>query len=87
MYKALCLEKKWPLAKQHIYETIFNIEYIISFYQPKKNQCSFCELFTNFSEEEKVLRKLAFDLHQFEKSLSQTEIFGIIKISEQELIN
>ncbi|KAJ8879773.1 hypothetical protein PR048_020381 [Dryococelus australis] len=66
-YKTKCMEEERPYGKQHMYESILNTEYSISFQQPKKDQCSRWELFKNSNEEDKLEHRELFDIHQREK--------------------
>ncbi|KAJ8883533.1 hypothetical protein PR048_015377 [Dryococelus australis] len=66
-----CMEVERPYGKQHMYESIFNTEYNISFQQPKKDQCSRCEPFKNLNEEDKLEHKELFYIHKLEKELSR----------------
>ncbi|XP_050316174.1 uncharacterized protein LOC126750569 [Anthonomus grandis grandis] len=57
LYKANCEELNKPFAKQNMYETIFNTEFNIAFYIPKKDQCMTCESLNNCTETEKELKQ------------------------------
>ena len=60
-------------ANYAAYLQIFNTEFNIGFFKPKKDQCDFCESYKNSSEEEKVNMQQSFDKHQKEKQLSREE--------------
>lgn len=54
-----------------MYSKIFNYEFNISPFQPKKDQCHFCTSFNLANEEEKLKLKESYDLHLKEKYLSR----------------
>ena len=60
-----------PIAKKNSYEFIFNTEFNISFFTPKKDQCSVCESFKNSGEEEQLNLKESYDRHIENKNLSR----------------
>lgn len=60
-------------ANYHMYNDIFNSEYNISFFVPRKDMCNFCFKFNQSSNEEKEKLKLEFENHQKEKNLCRTE--------------
>ena len=62
-----------PIAKKHVYETIFNTEFNIGFHKPKKDQCSLCEEFKNSSQEEKEVIQAKYEQHVQEKIESRLE--------------
>lgn len=65
----LCL----PFANAVMFNRIFNGEYNISFYVPKKDQCDLCESFKNADEECKKTLVESYNQHQEEKVLSRKE--------------
>lgn len=70
MYQKKCEFENVPVAKKCIYEQIFNTEYNIGFFVPKKDQCAICESFKNTSNiQEEALTK--YKEHQSEKELSR----------------
>lgn len=72
-YKQESQEKNLPLAKRCTYKTIFNKEFNISFYQPKKDQCSICETYKNSNLEEKAKSQENYDRHTVNKIKSREE--------------
>ncbi|KAK5646174.1 hypothetical protein RI129_004638 [Pyrocoelia pectoralis] len=66
-------EKKQPYAKKCTYDTIFNTEFNISFFRPKKDQCSICESYKNGNEAEKRNRQEEYDRHVKNKVRSREE--------------
>ena len=73
MYKTKCVEEGKEYAKQNTYETIFNTEFNLGFFVPKKDLLQTCETFKNLSEEEKILQKVSYQRHLNEKELCRTE--------------
>lgn len=71
LYVEKCCSEEKPYGKKHVYRTIFNTEYNISLFKPKKDQCSFCKKYKNSSDEEKELLKDEFEGHIMEKDLSR----------------
>lgn len=64
-YKEKCEQDQIPFVKEPIYRKIFNTKFNISFFQPKKDQCSFCVVYEKqSSENEKILKKNEYDLHK-----------------------
>ncbi|KAK5648032.1 hypothetical protein RI129_002924 [Pyrocoelia pectoralis] len=72
-YKKEQEEKNLPFAKRCTYETIFNTEFNISFYQPKKDQCSICEEYKNSNPDEKAKLQESYDRHIANKIKSREE--------------
>uniref|UniRef100_A0A2S2NJY1 DUF7869 domain-containing protein n=2 Tax=Schizaphis graminum TaxID=13262 RepID=A0A2S2NJY1_SCHGA len=69
-------EKQYPqekIANLTLYSRIFNTEFNISFFVPKKDQCSLCESYKNADDIEKVLKDEKYQLHLSEKNLSRIE--------------
>lgn len=56
-----------------MYSRIFNVEYNISFFKPKKDQCELCAVYENssFGEKEKIQEK--YETHLLEKDLTRLE--------------
>lgn len=67
-YKDECLSKQLPYANLAMYSTIFNTEYNISFFVPKKDQCDFCETYNNSDMQEKEVLEEKYKMHQEEKN-------------------
>lgn len=66
-------KKQLPYANYLMYNYIFNNEFNISFFVPKKDQCETCVSYTNSSEKEKEEQKAFYEEHLMEKDLSRLE--------------
>lgn len=55
------------------YSRIFNKEFNIGFFLPKKDQCDVCEAYKNSQEEEKENLEINYQSHLEEKELSRSE--------------
>lgn len=73
LYKENCIDKGSEYVKKCIYEKIFNTEYNIGFFQPKKDQCSTCETYKNSTQEEKQTLEAAHQKHIRDKDMSRIE--------------
>lgn len=56
-----------------MFSRIFNTEYNIAFFKPKKDQCELCTAFENAENEEKYALRSKYEIHQKEKKLSRIE--------------
>lgn len=56
-----------------MYSKIFNEEYNISFFIPKKDHCELCTLFLNAEGDDKEKFRVKYETHQHEKELSRKE--------------
>lgn len=72
-YKEDRERQQLPFANLVMFNRIFNGEFNISFYVPKKDQCDLCESFKNADEERKQELLNSYNLHQKEKELSRKE--------------
>ncbi|CAG9760236.1 unnamed protein product [Ceutorhynchus assimilis] len=72
-YVAISKAKERHYANYLMFSRIFNTEYNISFFIPKKDQCEDCIAYFNASEEDKVTLKEKYDTHLREKELSRQE--------------
>lgn len=72
-YVRQCEVEGKPSANYHMYNDIFNSEFNISFFVPRKDQCNVCFKYENSSNEEKEIMKIQFHNHQEEKKLSRDE--------------
>ncbi|XP_030762052.1 uncharacterized protein LOC115886868 [Sitophilus oryzae] len=72
-YVNTCKEKNEPFGNYLMFSRIFNSEFNISFYSPKKDQCEDCVAYFNASDEEKDSLKQNYDSHLIEKDLSRQE--------------
>lgn len=62
-----------PFATSSTFNRIFNTEFNISFFLPKKDQCDLCERYKNSDEEEKRRLSQEYEQHLKEKTLARTE--------------
>ena len=60
-----------PFAKMRLYEHIFNTDINIGFFKPKKDQCSLCAEYANYSEEEKKKMEDTIQDHNNNKEISR----------------
>lgn len=72
-YKKLREEDGLPVATASTFSRIFNTEFNISFFVPKKDQCDLCERYKNSNEEEKSKLIQEYEEHLKEKDLARTE--------------
>ncbi|CAH2098128.1 unnamed protein product [Euphydryas editha] len=72
-YKRLRERDELPVATSSTFNRIFNTEFNISFFLPKKDQCDLCERFKNSDEKEKRKLIQEYEEHLKEKTLARTE--------------
>ncbi|KAJ8966377.1 hypothetical protein NQ314_003553 [Rhamnusium bicolor] len=72
-YKTSCEKQNIPYSNYLMYYTIFNNEFNIAFFIPKKDQCELCLAFKNASPGEKIELQEKHDTHLKEKELSRKE--------------
>lgn len=72
-YKNECIEKNLPFANLTMYSRIFNTNFNISFFTPKKDQCDLCSSYNNARVEEREAIQEKYDKHLKEKVLSRAE--------------
>ncbi|KAK5647942.1 hypothetical protein RI129_002834 [Pyrocoelia pectoralis] len=72
-YKEERERQRLPAAHIVMFNRIFNEEFNISFYIPKKDQCDLCESYKNADEEEKKKLVVAYNNHLNQKELSRQE--------------
>lgn len=72
-YKAECDNQRKPFANLTMYRNIFNHEFNIAFFVPKKDQCQACVNYENSNEEEKEKLREEHNTHIEEKQLSREE--------------
>ncbi|CAK1600151.1 unnamed protein product [Parnassius mnemosyne] len=70
-------------ATYDVYAKIFNTEFNVSFFIPKKDQCDLCESFKNAVGEDKDKLLPEYNLHQKEKQLSRSEKSKDIEICNE----
>lgn len=62
-----------PSASYQMHRNVFNFEFNIAFFTPKKDQSEDCAEFNNAEGEEKVNLKEKYQRHFMEKDLSRNE--------------
>nr|CAH7755077.1 unnamed protein product [Callosobruchus chinensis] len=72
-YTKLRQEVQQPAGNYVLYHKIFNEEYNISFFTPKKDQCELCVSYQNAGETDKATMKANFEKHLRQKELSRIE--------------
>lgn len=72
-YKEEREKQQLQYANYVMFNRIFNGEYNISFYVPKKDQCDLCASYTNADDESKKKMLNKYNLHIKEKKLSRLE--------------
>lgn len=60
-------------ANYDMYARIFNTEFNVSFFIPKKDQCDLCESYNNSTGEDKLKLQKPYEEHQKQKDLSRKE--------------
>lgn len=73
LYVDKCKEVGEPFAKYYHYAKIFNYEYNIGFFSPKKDQCGFCETYKNSSVVEKQSIQQKYEEHLRNKTITRKE--------------
>ncbi|KAJ8944554.1 hypothetical protein NQ314_009460 [Rhamnusium bicolor] len=73
LYKEECEKNNKPIAKKCIYRNIFNSEFNISWYTPKKDQCTLCANYANSNEDRKKDLQQEYDDHIRNKEKSRVE--------------
>lgn len=68
-----CIQRNVPYANLTMYSRIFNNNFNISFFTPKKDMCDLCSSYNNATEEEKEGIQEKYDKHLREKVLSRAE--------------
>ncbi|CAG9812835.1 unnamed protein product [Phaedon cochleariae] len=59
------------VASYDTYAKVFNTEYNIGFFSPKKDQCDLCESYKNASNDERIKLEEKYNKHSEEKDLSR----------------
>ncbi|CAG9760932.1 unnamed protein product [Ceutorhynchus assimilis] len=72
-YKEERQSQQLGYANSVMFNRIFNGEFNIGFYSPKKDQCDLCESYKNSDEQGKLKLQESYDLHLKEKVLSRKE--------------
>lgn len=68
-----CKSEYLPYANYQLFSRIFNEEFNISFFTPKKDQCELCVRYKNLADEDKKTLEDKFETHIMEKDLSRLE--------------
>ncbi|XP_072384357.1 uncharacterized protein [Diabrotica undecimpunctata] len=87
MYRQYCIkctEENKMQMKKHLYESIFNTEYNISFFTPKKDACCTCMNYENLNADEKIAQHENFNVHIQEKKRSRIEKDNDVKNSSKD---
>ena len=66
MYKEICVERNIHPEKEFVYRRIFNHEFNLFFYIPKKDQCDFCTEYRNTQKKSRELQQ-RYIRHQEQK--------------------
>ncbi|RVE43346.1 hypothetical protein evm_011986 [Chilo suppressalis] len=72
-YKKECLKNNDEYVKIHTFRKVFNTEFNISFFIPKKDQCDLCTSYKNANQEEKSSLEEKYQNHLEEKERSRIE--------------
>ncbi|CAG4989653.1 unnamed protein product [Colias eurytheme] len=72
-YKSLCESNEEPYANETLYSRIFNGEFNISFFKPKKDRCELCVRYENAQGSAKENLEVEYLKHIEEKELSRKE--------------
>ncbi|XP_022831051.1 uncharacterized protein LOC111359686 [Spodoptera litura] len=72
-----------PSASFDMYYRIFNIEFNLSFFVPKKDLCDLCESYKNATGENQLKLKEAYEEHLRQKDLSRKEKAKAIELSKE----
>lgn len=62
-----------PFVSYQVYRNVFNFEFNLAFFSPKKDQCEDCTAYTLAEGTEKEDRKEAYEKHILEKDLARKE--------------
>lgn len=76
LYIEMCREQNIEYAKKNMYQNIFNSEFNISFFKPKKDLCMCCKAFKNLNQSDADkfdVEEDQYNKHQEEKRLSRQE--------------
>lgn len=73
LYKQLCQEENKEAANELTYRRVFATEYNLSFFVPKKDQCTICTNYENADEEKKTSMKKIYTEHIQRKNKCNAE--------------
>lgn len=72
LYEEYCEDNGIPQkATESMYRTVFNTEFNMSFFQPKKDLCDVCHRYENGSTDEKISMDDEYQLHLKNKNLAR----------------
>nr|CAH7733003.1 unnamed protein product [Callosobruchus chinensis] len=72
LYEEYCKDNCIPhKATESMYRTVFNTEFNLSFFQPKKDLCDICHRYENGSTDEKISMGDEYQLHLKNKNLAR----------------
>ena len=63
MYLTKCVEENRQPQKFWLYEYIFNTEFNLGFYHPKKDLCSICEAYKQSNDADKAKQVYEYEQH------------------------
>ncbi|XP_047027513.1 uncharacterized protein LOC124635622 isoform X3 [Helicoverpa zea] len=69
-------QKNKPAGKYCTFYKVFNTQFNISFFRPRKDQCDTCLQYQNSSPEQKLIIQEKYDSHLEEKTLSRQEKYN-----------
>lgn len=72
-YKQDCQKENRDFVTLSIYRKIFNFEFNIEFFKPKKDLCQFCESYKNKDYAERLDVEIEYMRHHEEKNIARTE--------------
>lgn len=72
-YKSIRENNGLPFATVSTFNRIFNSDFNISFFVPKKDQCDICESYKNANDEEKIKLYHKHEQHLKEKTMARIE--------------
>ena len=65
LYKEKAFLDNEPMVSEYVYRDIFNTQYNLSFFHPKKDKCDLCHRYDS-----DLVEKTEYDIHQENKNLS-----------------
>lgn len=86
MYVEEQKSKSLSCVKHKMYADIFNNEFNLSFFQPKKDQCALCEKYKNSSQDEKESIQESYERHCLNKELSRAEKKNDVQTAKEKQI-
>ncbi|XP_045453588.1 uncharacterized protein LOC123662839 [Melitaea cinxia] len=86
LHRLYCEDRKAndkPCASYDFYNRVFNHEFNLSFFTPKKDQCDQCVSYHNLSKPEQWKKEVEYKLHLKEKTLSREEKDADMKLLKE----